>query len=58
MGDRLRKRVRVHSGSEQKVLKALEKQFGLTKDVLPSDIGGNIVLDHGQWLADRLEEDL
>jgi hypothetical protein len=58
MGDRLRKRVRVHSGSEQKVLKALEKQFGLTKDVLPWDIGGNIVLDHGQWLADRLEEDL
>jgi hypothetical protein len=56
LGNRLRKRIRVHSGSEQNVLKALE-QFGLTKDVLPSDLGGNIVLDHEQWLADRLAED-
>jgi hypothetical protein len=27
--------------------------FGLTKDVIPSHLGGNIFLDHKAWLSDR-----
>lgn len=57
LGERMRKRIHVHSGSEQKVLKILEQKFRLTRDVLPSELGGNIVLDHEQWLADRLVEE-
>jgi hypothetical protein len=43
MPTRMSKRIRVHVGSEEKVLENL-KQFGLEKNVLPSDIGGDIVL--------------
>ncbi|KAL3759979.1 hypothetical protein ACHAWU_000602 [Discostella pseudostelligera] len=43
MPSRMSKRIRVHVGSEEKVLENL-KQFGLEKKALPSDIGGDIVL--------------
>ena len=43
-GDRIRKRVRLHSGTEEKVLQDLEG-FGLGKEVLPSELGGEVVLE-------------
>ena len=52
MGERLRKRVRLHAGSVEHVLEQVGA-FGLTKDHLPTDIGGNIVLDHETWVAKR-----
>ena len=44
MPTHMSKRIRVHVGSEEKVLANL-KQFGMDKDVLPSDIGGDVVLN-------------
>ncbi len=43
MPSHMSKRIRVHVGSEEKVLATLQ-QFGMEKDVLPSDIGGDVVL--------------
>jgi hypothetical protein len=52
LGERLRKRVRVESGSNEKIMEKLAN-CGLTKDCVPSELGGNIVLDHKNWLLDR-----
>ena len=51
MPERMRKRVRVHVGSEEKVLNNLKK-FGLEREVLPSDIGGDVLLDTDSWVQD------
>lgn len=51
MPERMRKRVRVHSGSEENVLNSL-KEFGLEREVLPSDIGGDVVMDTDAWIQE------
>jgi len=56
MGEKLRKRVNIHSGSDQHVLKRLASPYGLTKDVLPTDLGGDVLLDNDSWLQARKEE--
>lgn len=58
MPERMRKRVRVHNqGSDEKVLEALKK-YGLERDVLPSDIGGNVILDMDGWLHESKKKGL
>jgi hypothetical protein len=52
MGERLRKRLKVHAGKNEVVLKKLET-FGLTSDKVPTDIGGKLILNHKDWLAKR-----
>lgn len=52
LGARLRERIRVHTGSDEKVLASLN-EFGIAKDSVPNELGGNIVLDHARWLEDR-----
>jgi hypothetical protein len=53
LGDRLRKRIRIHSGKVQHVLEGLESKYGLTRDKLPLEIGGDVELNHELWLRDR-----
>ena len=57
MPERMRKRVRLHSGSEEKILEEL-KEFGMDKDVLPSEIGGDVILDTDQWVRDMKSKGL
>ena len=52
MGERLRKRIKFHTGSTENVLKSLGK-YGLAEDVLPKELGGNISVDMEAWLEDR-----
>jgi hypothetical protein len=53
LGEKLRKRISVHSGSQEKLLGRLEK-FGLSKDKLPADLGGQIVVNRESWVNERL----
>lgn len=55
LGPRLRKRIRFHTGSEESVLSSLSK-YGLTKDILPSELGGDVVLNLEAWLEARRRE--
>ena len=49
LGKRLAKRIRVHSRSNQTEL----DEFGLHKDIIPVEIGGEVVLNHAKWLENR-----
>lgn len=49
--ERMRKRIRVHSGKEEKVLKDLEG-FGLRREGLPAEIGGDVILDMESWMRE------
>lgn len=51
LGERLQKRVKIHSGSEEQVLTELEK-YGLTKDMVASPIGGNAEVDMAKYIAE------
>jgi CRAL/TRIO domain len=57
LGERLRKRIRVHSGDEEHVNASLVK-LGLNNDILPSDLGGEVVLDFKNWLQERAAKGL
>ena len=52
MSKRLRKRVLFHYGTNESIMKALET-YGLEKEHLPSEIGGEIEHDHKAWLKQR-----
>lgn len=57
IGPRLRKRLRLHFGSDQAVIKVLSK-FHITKDQIPDDLGGNFVYDHDAWIEDMRAQGL
>jgi hypothetical protein len=49
MGERLRKRIRVHAGKEDKILERLQK-YGIQKEGLPKDLGGDFFVDPKGWV--------
>lgn len=51
LGERLQKRVKIHSGSDEQVLTELEK-YGVTKDMFASPIGGNAEVDMAKYIAE------
>lgn len=52
LGDRLRKRVIVHDGTHEQVIKSLEK-YGISISDVPTDMGGLYELDTIAWLNER-----
>lgn len=52
VGHRLRHRFEIHSGSDERVLQSLSS-YGLPRDRLPKEIGGEVVLDHEKWIKER-----
>ena len=57
MGEVIRKRIRVLSGSNEKVLQHLEA-VGLSKDLVPIPIGGDAPVDMKQWIQERRDAGL
>lgn len=54
LGERLRKRVIIHSGSNENVLQTLAETYGIAKDKIPDFIeGGGLTLDYTGWLELR-----
>lgn len=58
MSERMKKRIVIHSGKEDKVLQNLQDKYGLTKDMLPTTIGGTYQVDHSKWAAKRSSSNL
>ena len=50
LGPRLRQRIRLYS--RRNVLPELEA-LGLTSGIVPTELGGNAILDHEAWLDQR-----
>ena len=58
LSERLRKRLNLHSGSDEVVLKKLNEKFGLELHMLPKEVGGHVTVDHKGWLQHRSESSL
>lgn len=55
MGERMRKRINVHTGDIDKVQASLAK-YGITPDMLPTDLNGHVQVDREKWAEQRLKE--
>lgn len=55
LGDRLSKRIRLHPGKVEDLHKTLAP-YGLTQELLPTELGGKVVLDIEKWIAKQKME--
>jgi CRAL/TRIO domain len=53
LGDRLRKRILVHNGTEEHVLMVLQNQYRIAAEHIPFDMGGTLQLNVHAWLEER-----
>ena len=58
LGERMRKKVKPHSGEDETVLLKMQRNFGISKDKIPSEMGGGLVLDQVVWLEERRSKGL
>jgi hypothetical protein len=49
---RSRSRLLIHDVLESQVLDILSS-YGIQKDMLPTEMGGTVLLDHAEWIASR-----
>lgn len=53
MGEKLRKRVKPHYGEEVTVVKMLGEKYGIPQKIVPTELGGELVLENEKWLQNR-----
>lgn len=54
MSERMRNRIHMHhDSSDATFLTTFNDKFGLSKDVLPSELGGHVALDGIGWIESR-----
>ena len=58
IGDRLRKRVIPHSGTNEHVISILENKFNISQNYVPTDMDGNYPLNVPEWMQQRKEAGL
>jgi hypothetical protein len=58
MSERMKKRIVVHTGKEGIVLQNLETKYGLTRDMLPTTVGGKYHVQHSVWAQQRTSSGL
>jgi hypothetical protein len=58
LSDRMKKRVQVHIGSTEIVLKNLNERYGIDESIIPEALGGTVKVDHLGWLRQRRAQGL
>ena len=58
MTERTKKRMVVHGGSIEHVLQGLERKYSMSKEDLPTDIGGTRDIQAKVWLEEREKKGL
>jgi hypothetical protein len=53
LGERLRKRILVHNGTDEYVLTVLEDEYRIAAEHIPTDMGGLLQLNVLAWLEER-----
>ncbi len=54
LSDLMRKRMRFHLGPDEKVVQEFETKYGLSKEMLPTAIGGTLRVNHDEWVESRI----